>query len=90
VRDAVESAMARVAETVGMLIAEDAHLSRRSASFLASALRGLAAEGARWWIDHPEVDKAEAVRLLAHLAWGGLGSFGPGASAERAEHAGLG
>jgi AcrR family transcriptional regulator len=76
VRDAVEGALARVAETVGTLIAEDARLSREAASFLASALRGLAQEGARWWVEHPLVDKSEAVHLLARLAWGGLGSFG--------------
>jgi hypothetical protein len=68
--------MARVAETVGTLVAEEARLSAQAASFLASALRGLATEGARWWLEHPEVEKGEAVRLLARLAWGGLGCFG--------------
>jgi hypothetical protein len=34
-------------------------------------------EGARWWVEHPEVDREEAVRLLARLAWRGLGSFTP-------------
>jgi AcrR family transcriptional regulator len=77
VRGEVEGAMRRVAQVIGALIAEDAGLSTESAQFLASAVRGFATEGARWWVEHPEVDKHEAVRLLARLAWRGLGSFGP-------------
>lgn len=77
VRAAVEGAMARVAETVGALIAEDAGLSPSGAGFLATAVRGLATEGARWWLEHPELDKTEAVQLLSRLAWRGLGSFPP-------------
>lgn len=77
VRGEVEGAMRRVAEDIGALIAEDAGLSRGSAQFLANALRGLATEGARWWVEHPEVDKTEAARLLARIAWRGLGSFTP-------------
>lgn len=79
VSGAVEAAMSRVAKAVGALIAEDAGLSPQSARFLATALRGLATEGARWWTEHSEVDKEEAVHLLSRLAWRGLGSFGPDA-----------
>lgn len=78
VRAAVEAAMTGVAQAVAALIAEDAGLSDRAAIFLASGLRGLAMDGARWWLEHPDVDKDEAVRLLARLAWRGLGSFTPG------------
>lgn len=78
VRVAVEEAMSRVAEAVGALIAEDAGLSPESAGFLATALRGLATEGARWWLDNSAVPKEEAVTLLSRLAWRGLGSFDPG------------
>lgn len=81
VREAVDGAMARVADSVGELIAEDAGLSDRSASFLAAGVRGLATEGARWWLEHPDIDKDEAVRLLTRLAWRGLGSFDPDAPA---------
>jgi AcrR family transcriptional regulator len=77
VRRTVEDALTRVAEAVGALIAADAGLSPTAAHFLASAVRGLAMEGARWWVEHPEVDRDEAVRLLARLAWRGLGSFTP-------------
>jgi AcrR family transcriptional regulator len=76
VRDAIEGVSERVAAAVGALIAEDAGLSPDAARFLAHGLRGLAMEGARWWAHHPEVDKGEASRLLARLAWRGLGSFG--------------
>lgn len=73
----VNAAHRRVTETVAELISEDAGLDRASAQFLAAALRGLAAEGARWWSDHYDVKRDQAARLAAQLAWRGLGSFGP-------------
>jgi AcrR family transcriptional regulator len=73
----VNAAHRRVTETVAELISEDAGLDRASALFLAAALRGLAAEGARWWADHYDVSRDQAARLAAQLAWRGLGSFGP-------------
>ena len=89
VRETVELAYSRVAEVVGRLIADDAGLSPESANFLASGVRGLATEGARWWLEHRDVDKDEAVRLLARLVWRGLGSFTPGTvSGPSAETAG--
>ena len=78
VRAAVDGALARIAHVIGRLIADDAGLSPESANFLASGVRGLASEGARWWIEHREVDKADAVRLLSRLVWRGLGAFRPG------------
>jgi AcrR family transcriptional regulator len=80
VRGEVEATEARLAEAVGTLIATDAGLSRTAAHYLASAVRGLAMEGARWWVEHPDVDRDEAVRLLARLVWRGLGSFTPEAA----------
>lgn len=77
VRDEVEGAMGRVATVIGTLIAEDAGLSLDSAQFLAAAVQGLATNGARWWVERPEVDREEAVRLLSRLVWRGLGSFAP-------------
>jgi AcrR family transcriptional regulator len=79
VREVVEGAFDRVADVIGRLIADDAGLSAESANFLASGVRGLATEGARWWVEHPEVDKTDAVRLLSRLVWRGLGAFHPGA-----------
>ena len=75
VRTEVEAAMGRIAEEIADLIAEDAKLGRGASLLLATSLCGLAVDGARWWTDHAEVDAAEAVRLLAQLAWRGLGSF---------------
>jgi hypothetical protein len=66
-----------VTETVAELICEDAGLDRASSLFLAAALRGLATDGARWWSEHYDVSRDQAVRLAAQLAWRGLGSFGP-------------
>lgn len=77
VRAEIESANSRMADVVGSLIAEDAGLDLERARLLAVAVRALATEGARWWIEHDGFDKEEAVRLLARLSWRGLGSFGP-------------
>lgn len=73
----IAEADVRVAAVVGGLIAEDAGLDQPAALLLASALRGIATLGARWWVDHPELDKADAVALLSRLAWKGLGGFAP-------------
>ena len=77
VRDAVEEANRRTAAAVGQLIAEDAGLDPGAAGLLATALRGLATEAARWWTDQDVdgLDKTQAVRFLSRLAWRGLGSF---------------
>jgi len=75
VRAVVQEATDNVAQAVGSLIAEDAGLDQAAAHLLGSALRGLAMDGARWWIEHPDLEKAEVVRLLSRLAWRGLGGF---------------
>ena len=77
VRSAVGDAFQRVAAQVADLIAEDAGLDRDAGLFLANALRGLAAEGAQYWLSGSDMDKEEAALLLARLAWRGLGSFDP-------------
>ena len=77
VRTAVGDAFGRVATQVANLIAEDAGLDHDAGLFLANALRGLAAEGAQYWLAESGMDKEEAAGLLARLAWRGLGSFGP-------------
>jgi AcrR family transcriptional regulator len=77
IRGLIERAESRVARAVGALIAADAGLSDTAAHFLAYAVRGLAVEGARWWLEHPEVGRDEAVGLVGRLAWRGLGSFTP-------------
>ena len=78
VRAAVDGAEARIASVIGRLIADDAGLSEESANFLAWGVRGLASEGARWWIEQRDVEKSDAVRLLSRLVWRGLGAFHPG------------
>lgn len=88
VRAEIESANSRMADVVGSLIAEDAGLDLERARLLAVAVRALATEGARWWVEHDGIDKEEAVRLLARLSWRGLGSFGPaGAETDSADAA---
>lgn len=78
VRDAVEGAFNRVASQIAGLIAEDAGLDSDAALFLAASLRGLASEGARWWVERGTMPKAEAVHLVSRLAWRGLGAFDAG------------
>ena len=80
VREAVEASLTRVAQSIGELIAHDAGLSKEAANFLAAAVRGLATEGARWWLERQDVAKEDAVRLLARLVWRGLGFFEPGST----------
>ena len=75
VRQAVDVAFRRVAEQIASLIAEDAGLDQDAALFLSAALRGLAAEGARDWLERSGMSKDEAVHLVSRLAWRGLGSF---------------
>jgi len=77
VREIVDSTLAGVAAAVGRLIAADAGLSQPSANFLASSVSGLAVQGARWWLQHDELDKDEAARLLSRLVWRGLGALRP-------------
>ncbi|CAN5478610.1 TetR/AcrR family transcriptional regulator [soil metagenome] len=71
----VDGARQQVAESVAKLIAADAGLSQGGAELLATGVRGLAIAGAQWWVEHPDVDKDEAVQLLARLLWRGLAGF---------------
>ena len=76
VRAEVSAATRRVAEQVGAMIAEDTGLPTEAAALLASAMRGVATEGSRWWDAHRTVERDQAVRLLTTLVWNGLGSMG--------------
>lgn len=71
----VDGARQGVAESVAKLIAADAGLSLASAELLATGIRGMAIEGAQWWVEQPDVDKEAAVQLLARLLWRGLAGF---------------
>lgn len=75
VRAAVEEGLERVARTVGILVAADAGVSPPAARLLATAVRGVATEGARRWVEQGGLDKGEAVELLSQLVWRGLSSF---------------
>lgn len=71
----VDGARQGVAESVAKLIAADAGLSLAGAELLATGIRGMAIEGAQWWVERPDVDKEAAVALLARLLWRGLAGF---------------
>lgn len=71
----VDGARREVADTVAKLIAADAGLSHANAELLATGVRGLGIASAQWWVDQSEVEKEEAVQLLAKLMWRGLRGF---------------
>lgn len=71
----VDTARQGVAASVAKLIAADAGLSTAGADLLATGIRGLAVEGAQWWVEHPEVDRDAAVQLLGRFMWRGLAGF---------------
>ncbi len=75
VAEVLEAGRANVARHVAKLIASDAGLDEPAAELLAHGLRGLAIDGARWWVEQDRVPKEEASAFLARLAWRGVGSF---------------
>ncbi len=72
VSDFVQACVSATAAT----IAEDTGTTPARAQLLSSGLSGLAEMSARWWLDHRgTIDKAEAVALMASLAWRGISGF---------------
>ncbi len=63
-------------DAVADTIAADTGVPREQAVLLSVGLIGISENTARWWLsnDRP-VPKAEAVRLLSHLAWRGISGF---------------
>jgi len=47
-------------------------ISPKAALLYAQALTGLVALTAQWWLDHPDLSKAEVASHLVNLAWNGL------------------
>jgi AcrR family transcriptional regulator len=76
VRERVERVTSRCAEAISEVIAEDAGLSREEAMLLAVGLTGMANVSARYWLaSEGSIPRDAAARLLAGLAWRGIGGF---------------
>ncbi|HSF26689.1 MAG TPA: TetR/AcrR family transcriptional regulator [Actinomycetes bacterium] len=76
VRERVDRVTHECAEAISEVIAEDAGLSAEESMLLAVGLVGMAQVTARWWLaQNGSLPRAAASRLVAGLAWRGIGSF---------------
>ncbi|HET7476686.1 MAG TPA: TetR/AcrR family transcriptional regulator [Dermatophilaceae bacterium] len=76
VRDRVDAVSFECAEAISVVIGEDTDLPEGPAHLLATALSGMAQVCARYWLAQGSgIPKDEAARLVAALAWRGLGGF---------------
>lgn len=76
VRERLDSALTTCADLVGQVIAEDTDLPPDGARLLARGLVGTAEVSARHWLSiRDQVTKADAVDLLARLAWRGISGW---------------
>jgi AcrR family transcriptional regulator len=76
VRALVARMESQVNDAIADTIAADTGLTRERAQLLSVGLTGMSEITARWWLDTDRVlPKAEAVRLVESLAWGGISNF---------------
>jgi len=76
VRERAERLSRNCAEAMADTIAADTGVPREQAELLSVGLLGSAELSARYWLDTDRaVDKADAVRLLSHLAWRGISGY---------------
>jgi AcrR family transcriptional regulator len=76
VRERVDRVTHECAEAISQVIAEDAGLSAEESMLLAVGLVGMAQVTARWWLAREgSIPRDAAGRLLAGLAWRGIGGF---------------
>ncbi|MQA05141.1 MAG: TetR family transcriptional regulator [Streptosporangiales bacterium] len=76
VRERLDGAITACSDLVGEVIAEDTDMPALEASLLARGLVGNAEAAARHWLSvRDTMPKAEAVDLLARLAWRGISGW---------------
>ncbi len=76
VREQVDRVVRESAAAIAEVISEDTGLPVDAAHLLAVSLVGMGHVGARNWLSESStLDKDEAVRLVANLAWRGIGGF---------------
>ena len=74
VRDRVDAVTQECAEAISAVIREDTQLPEPHSHLLATALSGMAQVSARFWLaQDASIPRDEAARLVAGLAWRGLG-----------------
>lgn len=72
VRDFVTACVSEIAAAIAM----ETGTSPARAQLLSAGLTGLAEMSARWWLDHRDsMPRAEAVAMMAGLAWRGISSI---------------
>jgi len=67
----VAESRTRIAAIVAALLCE-AEPERDDAALLSHAVVGCGESLANWWLEHPEVPRAEVVRRMTAFVWGGL------------------
>lgn len=76
VRDQLDRVTTESATAIAEVIREDAGLSDEASHLLAVALVSMGQVSARHWLDSAStVSREDAVRMLATLAWRGIGGF---------------
>lgn len=76
VREQVDRVVRESALAIADVISEDTGLPDEAAYLLAACLVGMGHVGARNWLsDAQSVSQDDAVRLVANLAWRGIGGF---------------
>ena len=76
VRERVDAVMHTCTLAVTEVIAEDTELDHEAAMLLAAGLTGTAQVAARWWLTQDgALPRASAEKLVASLAWRGIGGF---------------
>ncbi|MEH3032904.1 MAG: TetR/AcrR family transcriptional regulator [Aeromicrobium erythreum] len=76
VRRQVDRVINDSAAAIAEVITEDTGLPRESSHLLALSLVGMGHVAARNWLtNESDLDKDDAVRLVANLAWRGIGGF---------------
>lgn len=72
----VERLQSSCASAIADIISDDTGLPLAEALLLGRGLTGMAETSARYWLADPDaVDRAEAVELIARLAWRGISRF---------------
>jgi AcrR family transcriptional regulator len=76
VRERVDRVSRDCAEAISQVIEEDTGLPREESMLLAAGLAGMGQVTARWWVSSGgSIDREEAARFLATLAWRGIRGF---------------
>jgi AcrR family transcriptional regulator len=79
--EAHERVLSLLSQAIAVLLAAEDPADPRLATetgqvIVAEYLKGAMNSVARWWYDHPDVERQEIIDLLLDVTWDGLGSLG--------------